>query len=72
VGRAGSGRQGEVDRGIATVLGLLDRLREATEDIEGIGAIAMARLWVVDGVRWFDAAARKIAEALVCPGFHGV
>ncbi|MFE6645021.1 hypothetical protein ACFVJS_00565 [Nocardioides sp. NPDC057772] len=52
-----------LSRGIAMVLDLLDGLREETEDMDGIVAIAMARLWVVDGVRWLDGAARKIAEA---------
>ncbi|MGY0390580.1 hypothetical protein ACWZJV_26710 [Nocardioides sp. WG-D5] len=50
-------------RGIPTVPDLLDRLREETEDLDGIVAIAMARLWVVDGVRWLEDAARRIAEA---------
>ena len=50
-----------LSRGIATVLDLLDR--GDTEDLDGIVAIAMTRLWVVDGVRWLDAAAQMIAEA---------
>ena len=47
--------------GVREVLDLLDAIRALTDDPSGVIAIALARLWIVDGVAWLDAEAAKVA-----------
>ena len=56
------GRIGLVE-GVQVVLDLLDVIRPLTDDPSGVSALALARLWVVDGVNWLDRAAAKVAVA---------
>lgn len=49
--------------GVRDVLDLLDEVRALTDDRSGVIALALARLWVVDGVAWLDAEAAKVAAA---------
>lgn len=57
-----AGRVGFV-KGVRTLLDLLDTIRPLTEDPSAVVALALAQLWVVDGVAWLDQAAATVASS---------